>query len=86
MHGFVQGVGYRAYVKGIADRLGVVGTVKNQDDGSVLIEASAGAKEMNEFEGRINISMKNGIQVHHIEKRYEGGEGTAEELGFRIIR
>ncbi len=37
--GKVQGVSFRATAKAVADQLGVRGTVKNQPDGSVFIEA-----------------------------------------------
>lgn len=39
--GFVQGVFFRAQAKLVADELGIVGFVRNQKDGSVVIEASA---------------------------------------------
>ena len=39
--GNVQGVGFRQATKATADQLGVRGTVKNQRDGSVAIEAEA---------------------------------------------
>ena len=35
VHGRVQGVGFRIYVKSTADRLGVVGTVRNLPGGAV---------------------------------------------------
>jgi len=37
--GKVQGVYYRASTKAVADQLGIRGTVKNEPDGSVFIEA-----------------------------------------------
>lgn len=37
--GKVQGVHYRAATKAVADQLGIRGTVKNEADGSVFIEA-----------------------------------------------
>jgi acylphosphatase len=37
--GKVQGVFYRASTKAVADQLGIRGTVKNQPDGAVIIEA-----------------------------------------------
>jgi acylphosphatase len=37
--GKVQGVFYRASTKAVADQLGVKGFAKNEDDGSVSIEA-----------------------------------------------
>ncbi len=39
--GRVQGVGFRHYTKKEADRLGVVGTIKNLMDGTVEINAEA---------------------------------------------
>lgn len=35
VRGHVQGVGYRAFVAQVADRLGLVGTVGNTHDGTV---------------------------------------------------
>jgi acylphosphatase len=99
VHGFVQGVGYRAYVKGIADRLGVDGSVENQDDGSVLIIADADKEQLDKFESDIDISIKYGAQVQNIEKTYEEDESAEDddeenegaELGhrppeFRILK
>ena len=37
--GKVQGVYYRASTKAVADQLGIRGSVKNEPDGSVFIEA-----------------------------------------------
>ena len=37
-HGRVQGVGYRARVVDTAERLGLVGSVANQPDGTVSID------------------------------------------------
>jgi acylphosphatase len=39
--GKVQGVFFRASTKAVADQMGVKGKVKNENDGSVLIEAEA---------------------------------------------
>ena len=41
VQGRVQRVGYRQATKAVADQLGVKGTVKNEKDGSVSIEAEA---------------------------------------------
>jgi acylphosphatase len=38
-HGSVQGVGFRVFVHGSAQSLGLAGTVKNCRDGSVRVEA-----------------------------------------------
>jgi len=47
--GKVQGVFFRASTKGRAEELGICGWVKNESDGSVLIEAEGDEDSMNEF-------------------------------------
>ncbi|WP_420576316.1 acylphosphatase [Ekhidna sp.] len=47
--GRVQGVFFRASTKEKADELGVKGWVRNEPDGSVLIEAEGEEFKMNEF-------------------------------------
>lgn len=39
VHGRVQGVGFRYFVKRNADALGIRGYVRNEDDGGVLVYA-----------------------------------------------
>ena len=39
--GIVQGVHFRASAKAVADQLGVRGTIRNETNGDVLIEAEA---------------------------------------------
>jgi len=47
--GRVQGVWFRRSTKERADKLGILGTVQNISDGSVLIMAQAEEKVLNEF-------------------------------------
>ncbi len=47
--GRVQGVAFRAYTKDKAIELGVAGTVRNNPDGNVEIEAEAPAEVMMTF-------------------------------------
>jgi len=47
--GRVQGVFFRASTKEKADQLGVKGWVRNEPDGSVLIEAEGEESAINEF-------------------------------------
>ncbi|KAF1295829.1 acylphosphatase [Enterococcus sp. JM4C] len=47
--GRVQGVGFRYMTKIVADKIGIKGTVKNEDDGSVTIEAIGDEEQMDLF-------------------------------------
>ena len=47
--GKVQGVFFRAATKAVADQLGVKGFVKNQQDGSVYIEAEGDEFSLESF-------------------------------------
>ena len=47
--GRVQGVFYRASAKEIADKLGICGWVKNEDDGSVRIRAEGDPEMISKF-------------------------------------
>lgn len=54
--GAVQGVGFRYRAKYAADGCGVTGWVKNEWDGSVLMEAQGKEKQINEMLKLINKS------------------------------
>ncbi len=86
VHGFVQGVGYRAYVKGIAEKLNIGGMVMNQEDGSVLIIVDGEETILKQFEEGINISIKYGTQVHDIEKQYEADENNDADIDFSTFQ
>lgn len=47
--GRVQGVFFRASAKQKADELGICGSVRNLEDGSVFIEAEASVDKLEEF-------------------------------------
>lgn len=49
--GIVQGVGYRVFVKNTADSLGIFGTVRNLEDGSVFLTASGKPETIEKFLG-----------------------------------
>ncbi|MDE1860755.1 MAG: acylphosphatase [Candidatus Micrarchaeota archaeon] len=68
VHGFVQGVGYRALVKRAAEKYMVNGYVRNLEDGSVEIYADAPLDAIESFEKEIRTNIKNGPVVMHIEK------------------
>ena len=49
VYGVVQGVGFRYTTKHLADQLGVSGIVKNENDGSVYVEALGNDKQIEQF-------------------------------------
>lgn len=49
VRGKVQGVFFRASTKAVADQLGVKGTVRNEKDGSVYIEAEGDSFSLTSF-------------------------------------
>ncbi len=86
VHGFVQGVGYRAYVKGLAEKLNLGGIAMNQDDGSVLIIVNGEETVLRTFEEGLNVSIKYGIQVQNIEKQYESDIGNSADIDFGMFQ
>lgn len=50
MRGVVQGVGYRASTLRKATQLGLTGWVRNEPDGSVLLEAQGARERIDELE------------------------------------
>lgn len=75
--GRVQGVGFRFQVKMLADRLGVIGTVRNMYDGSVEVYIQGNENQlMNFFKGLENINFaiidsKNIDEVSVIDGEYD---------------
>lgn len=49
IYGVVQGVGFRYTTKHLADQLGVNGIVRNENDGSVYVEALASDNQIEQF-------------------------------------
>jgi acylphosphatase len=49
VEGRVQGVGFRAFVRDQAQKLGIQGFVRNEPDGSVYIEASGQKADLQVF-------------------------------------
>ena len=83
VHGFVQGVGYRSLVKHTAEKYSIKGMTKNMPDGSVSIFAEADKETLERFEKEIFVDIKNGPQVHNIEKYDEGNEKFPKDLHSR---
>jgi acylphosphatase len=53
--GKVQGVFFRTYIQREARKLGIVGWIKNEKDGSVSLEACGEREKLNQLIERINI-------------------------------
>ena len=70
VHGFVQNVGYRSFVKRLANKYRINGFVKNISNGSVEIYAVGKEENIKEFEKEIEIRSVYGPNVLHIEKIY----------------
>ncbi len=68
IYGKVQGVAYRAFVRDKANQLGVVGWVKNINDGSVECVACADQETLDQFEAELNKG-SNWTRVDRIEKQ-----------------
>ncbi|VVB77355.1 Acylphosphatase [uncultured archaeon] len=81
VHGTIQGVGYRAFVKFAASRHFIRGMVRNVYDGSVEILAVGSAEDLASFEKDIEVYDKYGPQVFHVEKILETDDGFPREIG-----
>ena len=68
VHGVVQGVGYRSLVESIAKKHGILGYVKNLEDGSVEVKAFGTDAKLKLFMEEINVSYDNGPSVFSIEE------------------
>jgi acylphosphatase len=82
LKGRVQGVWFRKYTKNVADRIGVKGTVENQEDGSVFVQAEGTSAVLSQFLEEL----KKGSPFSKVT---EVNFATAEIIGFEnfeIIR
>jgi acylphosphatase len=82
--GRVQGVGYRWWVRGIADQLGLSGWVMNDpDERTVELIAEGRPEALDELERLLRIG-PSGARVEHVKARRGAASGT---LGrFQITR
>jgi len=77
--GKVQGVFFRASTKAVADQLGIKGTIKNTEDGTVYIEAEGSPYSLESFldwckEGPDKAEVENIIQRESELKNYRNFE------------
>lgn len=66
--GRVQGVGFRYTTYQMAVEIGLAGTVKNEDDGSVTIEAVGTKEQMEQFLTKLKKTQNPFAKVSHIEQ------------------
>lgn len=84
VHGIVQGVGYRNFVREAAKKHGITGNVRNVSDGSVEILAIGDENSLARFEKEIRVSERYGVQVMHVEKAADSSSEELEYNDFRI--
>jgi len=80
--GNVQGVGFRATVRGIARTLPVTGWVRNEADGSVTLEVQGDNDSISTLLDRVRKAMGPMIQSEQI----AGTTDVDRETGFVIAR
>ncbi len=79
-YGRVQGVGFRYTAKWLASSLDLTGWVKNEWDGSVLMELQGSSASIDSFLKRLNAD--DYIRIERIETRELPED--AEEKSFRV--
>ncbi|MFC7850006.1 acylphosphatase [Arthrobacter sp. NPDC057388] len=72
--GMVQGVGFRYWTARKADELGLTGSVRNDDDGSVAVVAEGPQPDIVEFRRWLGSSRAPG-RVAHVDEKVSPAEG-----------
>lgn len=78
--GRVQGVGFRATCAEISRRHTVTGWVRNEPDGSVVLEAQGAMDEIGRFVDEILMVMSRNVREH----TSIAAEPAADERSFRV--
>jgi acylphosphatase len=78
--GRVQGVGFRAWTRVTARRLGVVGTVRNLSDGRVQVDALAPPPVLNQFRAQL----RHGPPSSHVDSLTEEPVSIPPTTTFEI--
>lgn len=80
--GRVQGVGFRWWTRGVAEQLGLGGTVRNLADGSVEVRAAGPEDALD----RLEESLRRGPRLARVDRveRVEVEAGTVHDAHFRI--
>jgi acylphosphatase len=80
VHGRVQGVGFRYFVKQNADALGVRGYVRNEDDGGVFVYAVGDPDSISRLAGAV----RTGPRFSEVRGVEEKEAGIEKHSSFRI--
>ncbi len=83
VRGTVQGVSFRAHAKTMADRLGLVGTVRNNPDGSVTIVAEGPDAALDRLLEWVRTG-PDAARVESLDEHRTAASGAYD--GFRILR
>ena len=83
VHGRVQGVGFRATTVDRAQQLGLLGWVRNEDDGAVRVHAEGAAKAVQELRAFLNEGPP-GAAVERVEEEPAKVEGH-EQFAVRGV-
>jgi len=83
VYGQVQGVGFRFTTTELAKRLNVNGIVRNENDGSVYIEALGDSESINEFIEELAKGPSPSAQVDRVEIEYDSSITDYNGFGER---
>lgn len=81
VHGVVQGVGFRAFVRRKASELGLAGYVANRPDGTVEVRAEGPGESLD----RLHAALEQGPPAGSVEKvESSRSDATGEFDGFSV--
>lgn len=83
--GVVQGVGFRWFVREEARRLALTGWVRNEADGSVLLEAAGTARAMEALIVAVSVGPP-GSHVRRVEQEAIDADTTSLPNPFSVLR
>jgi acylphosphatase len=82
IHGRVQGVGFRYFVRQEATELGVSGWVSNQPDGSVRVVAEGSHGALEDLLGVLEAGPR-GARVDRVDAHWSDARGDVRGFGVR---
>jgi acylphosphatase len=83
VEGRVQGVGYRQWVKERAERMGIRGWIRNNDDESVEVLAEGEPTALETFKDLLKQG-PTGAHVERLQEDHTPGAATGEFDGFGV--